>query len=76
VLAERQLGRRTPEAPREYLARVLREQGMPARSLATLTALFEEARFSQHVIPQSAPGRALSELENARVALAAVEKQH
>jgi uncharacterized protein DUF4129 len=77
VLAERQLGRRTPEAPREYLARVLREHGMPARSLATLTALFEEARFSQHVIPQSAPGRALSELENARVALgAAMEKQH
>ena len=77
VLAERQLGRRTPEAPREYLARVLREQGMPARSLATLPALFEEARFSQHVIPQSAPGRALSELENARVTWGgATEKQH
>ena len=70
VLAERQLGRRTPEAPREYLSRVLRERGMPARSLATLTALFEEARFSRHVIPESAPRRALSELENARVALA------
>jgi Domain of unknown function (DUF4129) len=73
VLAERELGRRTPEAPREYLARVLREQAMPERSLTTLTDLFEEARFSLHPIPQSAPRRALSELESARVALAAMD---
>lgn len=72
VLAARELGRRTPEAPREYLARVLREHGMPGRPLTTLTALFEEARFSLHPIPRSAPRRALSELENARVALAAM----
>jgi Domain of unknown function (DUF4129) len=71
VLAERELGRRTPEAPREYLRRVMREQGMPQESLATLTALFEEARFSRHRIPESAPRRAASELEAARVALAA-----
>ena len=69
VLAARELGRRTPEAPREYLGRVLREQGMPERSLTTLTALFEEARFSRHPIPQSAPRRALGALENARAAL-------
>ena len=48
VLASRELGRRIPEAPREYLGRVLREQGMPERSLTTLTELFEEARFSPH----------------------------
>jgi Domain of unknown function (DUF4129) len=72
VLAERELGRRTPEAPREYLRRVMREQGMPQESLATLTALFEEARFSRHPIPESAPRRAASELQTARVALAAV----
>lgn len=71
VLAERELGRRTPEAPREYLRRVMREQGMPQESLATLTALFEEARFSRHPIPESAPRRAASELQIARVALAA-----
>lgn len=64
TLAGRELGRRTPEAPREYLARVLREHGMPERSLTTLTALFEEARFSIHPIPRSAPRRALRELEN------------
>jgi hypothetical protein len=71
VLAERELGRRTPEAPREYLRRVMREQGMPQESLATLTALFEEARFSRHPIAESAPRRAASELQTARVALAA-----
>jgi Domain of unknown function (DUF4129) len=70
VLAERELGRRTPEAPREYLRRVMREQGMPEESLTTLTALFEEARFSRHPIPESAPRRAASELQSARAALA------
>jgi Domain of unknown function (DUF4129) len=69
VLASRELGRRIPEAPREYLRRVLREQGMPERSLTTLTELFEEARFSPHPIPTSASARARIELETAREAL-------
>lgn len=69
VLASRQLGRRTPEAPREYLGRVLREQGMPEHSLTALTELFEEARFSPHPIPSSSSGRARSELQTARQAL-------
>jgi Domain of unknown function (DUF4129) len=69
VLAERELGRRTPEAPREYLARVLGEQGMPETPLTTLTDLFEEARFSVHPISYDASRQALSALENARVAL-------
>ena len=73
VLAERELGRRTPEAPREYLRRVMREQGMPEASLTTLTALFEEARFSRHPIPESAPRRAASELQTARAVLAGAE---
>jgi hypothetical protein len=71
VLAERELGRRTPEAPREYLTRVLGEGGMPERSLTTLTDMFEEARFSRHPIPASAPRRAFAELHSARAALAA-----
>jgi Domain of unknown function (DUF4129) len=70
VLAARQLGRRAPEAPREYLRRVLHKQGMPEESLTTLTALFEKARWSHHPIPESASRRAASELETARVALA------
>jgi hypothetical protein len=69
VLASRELGRRIPEAPREYLTRVLRQQGMPEHSLASLTELFEEARFSAHPIPTSAPARARSELETARAGL-------
>jgi hypothetical protein len=69
VLASRELGRRSPEAPREYLGRVLREQGMPEHSLTTLTELFEQARFSPHPIPISASGRARSELQTAREAL-------
>jgi Domain of unknown function (DUF4129) len=73
VLAERELGRRTPEAPREYLRRVMHEHGMPEESLTTLTALFEEARFSRHPISQSARHSALGELENARAALSAME---
>jgi Domain of unknown function (DUF4129) len=74
VLAERELARRMAEAPREYLGRVLRVQGMPERSLTTLTALFEEARFSLHPIPHSAPGRALTELETVRAGLAAIDE--
>ena len=71
ALASRELGRRIPEAPREYLRRVLREQGMPERSLTTLTELFEEARFSSHPIPVSASALARTELETARDALPA-----
>jgi hypothetical protein len=73
VLAERDLARRAPEAPREYLTRVLREHGASRGSLTTITALFEEARFSRHPISQSARESALGELENARAALAAME---
>jgi Domain of unknown function (DUF4129) len=69
VLAELQLGRRAPEAPREYLRRVLGEHGMPEESLTTLTTLFEKARWSHHPIPESASRRAASELETAQVAL-------
>ena len=69
ALAERELGRRTAEAPREYLGRIMREHGMPEESLTTLTALFEEARFSTHPIPESARQRAASELKAARAAL-------
>ena len=71
VLAERELGRQTAEAPREYLERVMRDHGMPEESLTTLTELFEEARFSRHPIPESARRRAATELKTARAALAA-----
>lgn len=69
VLAERDLGRRAAEAPREYLDRVLVARGVPERSLTSLTALFEEARFSRHPIPESASRDAASELRALRAAL-------
>jgi hypothetical protein len=72
VLADSELSRAAAEAPREYLARVLSERGMPRQSLATITALFEEARFSAHPVHPSAPGRALSELDEVRAALSRV----
>ena len=71
VLAARRLGRREPEAPREYLQRVLGELGVPEASLTSLTELFEEARFSRHPIPESASREAASELRALRTALAA-----
>ena len=74
-LAEHRLGRRSPEAPREYLARVLSERRMPAQPFATLTALFEEARFSQHPIPESAPRHALAALQEALAAIGRVDPQ-
>jgi hypothetical protein len=43
--------------------------------LTTLTALFEEARFSLHPISDSARSQALSELEDARVALAEIDPE-
>ena len=48
---------------------MLRERDIRERPLTTLTALFEEARFSLHPIPESARSRAVSELDDARVAL-------
>jgi Domain of unknown function (DUF4129) len=69
ALAQRHLGRRTPEAPREYLGRILREQGMPETSLTILTAMFEEARFSRHPIAASQPRRAARELDTVRISL-------
>ena len=58
------------EAPREYLARVLSERGLPQQPLTTITTLFEEARLSPHPVHTSAPGHTLSELEEVRAALA------
>ncbi len=76
VLAKQELGRRTAEAPREYLRRVMGDRGMPEESLTTLTTLFEEARFSPHPIPESARRRAATELRTARAALAAPPGSH
>lgn len=63
VLAERELGRRASEAPREYLRRVLVARGAPEDSLTALTSLFEEARFSRHLVTDSEAREAARELQ-------------
>jgi hypothetical protein len=46
------LGRREPEAPREYLARVAAAIHGDARAARRLTTLYEEARFSVHAVDE------------------------
>jgi uncharacterized protein DUF4129 len=62
VLAERELGRRASEAPREYLRRVLSRWGAPEDSLTTLTELFEQARFSRRPVTEIEVRKAEREL--------------
>jgi uncharacterized membrane protein YidH (DUF202 family) len=54
------------EAPREYLRRVLVERGATEREAATLTGLFEEARYSTHPITERVREVALSALRSLR----------
>ena len=63
VLAERELGRRASEAPREYLRRVLSRWGAPEDALTTLTELFEQARFSRHPVTEIEVRKAERELQ-------------
>ena len=60
------LGRREPEAPREYLARVAGALRGDARSARRLTALYEEARFSPHPLDEAARAEAVTALHALR----------
>ena len=50
VLAEHGLGRRSYEAPVEYLTRLLASLGVSRSAGERLTALYQRARFSRHVV--------------------------
>jgi hypothetical protein len=65
------LGRREPEAPREYLARVAGALRGDARSARRLTALYEEARFSPHPLDDAARAEAVAALHALRAEAAA-----
>jgi len=67
--AAHDLGRRRPEAPREYLRRVLRASEAPADPAVTITDLFEEARFSTHPISEHARDRTRAALSSLRESL-------
>lgn len=60
------LGRREPEAPREYLARVAVALRGDARAARRLTALYEEARFSVHAMDDGMRAEAVEALRALR----------
>jgi Domain of unknown function (DUF4129) len=62
ALADDGLARRKTEAPREYLARALPAVGAGAGSVARLTALFEEAKFSPHEVDAGMKAEAIDAL--------------
>jgi uncharacterized protein DUF4129 len=66
ALAFEGLARRKAEAPREYLARTLPALGAGAGSVARLTALFEEAKFSPHDVDAGMKDEAIDALEALR----------
>ena len=63
ALAEAGLERRPSEAPREYLARITGRLGVARHPTATLTALFERARFSTHPVGESMRHDAVTALQ-------------
>jgi heme/copper-type cytochrome/quinol oxidase subunit 2 len=62
MLAAQGWPRRDVEAPLEYMTRLFAERNVRADALATLTELFELARFSQHVISPATKERAIGAL--------------
>jgi multisubunit Na+/H+ antiporter MnhB subunit len=66
LLAAHGVPRRPPEAPFEYLARVLVELRASASSVFELTALFERAKFSRHRIDAGMRDEAIAALAAVR----------
>jgi hypothetical protein len=66
VLATHGLERRRPEAPFEYLARVLSRLDVRESAVRTLTRLFEYAKFSPHEIDAGMKSDAIAALEEIR----------
>jgi hypothetical protein len=62
MLAAQGWPRRDVEAPLEYMTRLFAERNVRADALATLTELFELARFSHHVISPITKERAIGAL--------------
>ena len=66
VLASHGAARRPSEAPLEYLARVLASLQVGDEAVATLTHLFEEAKFSQHAVGPEMKEQAIAALVTVR----------
>ena len=65
-------GRRDAEAPFEHVTRALSTLGVRPEPLRDLTALFAEARFSDHAITEDHRAAAIRALDEARTELQAV----
>jgi hypothetical protein len=65
-------GRREAEAPFEHVTRALATLGVRPEPLRELTALFAEARFSDHAITEDHRAAAVHALDEARTELQAV----
>lgn len=65
--------RRPAEAPGEFLERTLSELAVASRSIGRLTALYEQARFSQHEVDPVMKEQAIEALETVRDELRAEE---
>ena len=65
-------GRRDAEAPFEHVTRALSTLGVRPEPLRDLTALFAEARFSDHAITEDHRAAAFRALDAARIELQAV----
>jgi Domain of unknown function (DUF4129) len=70
ALAEDGLPRRPSETPLEYLHRALERLSASAAATTRLTSLFEQARFSSHVIDEPMRREALAALGDLRSELA------
>jgi Domain of unknown function (DUF4129) len=66
VLASHGVARRPSEAPFEYLARVLASLQVGDEAIATLTHLFERAKFSHHAVGPEMKEQAIAALETVR----------
>jgi uncharacterized protein DUF4129 len=73
ALAAYGLPRRPSEAPREYLERIFADLEVGRRSVERLTALFTQAKFSQHEIGAATKEEAIDALETVRQELRAAE---
>ena len=66
VLADYGVARRPSEAPFEYLSRILGSLQVADEAIATLTRLFERAKFSHHAVVPEMKEQAITALETVR----------
>jgi hypothetical protein len=69
TLALEGAGRRPPETPLEYLARALAAVRVSRGSIARLTSLFQDAKFSRHAIDATMKREAIAALRDLRAEL-------